>query len=51
MQSLEFFSCAESTFEHPAELPVKSNEPEYFSVLDGFHGQVGKREIVQVSVA
>eukprot|EP00105_Crassostrea_gigas_P000486 XP_011412320.2 PREDICTED: poly [ADP-ribose] polymerase 15 isoform X2 [Crassostrea gigas] len=38
----------ESTFEHPAELPVKSNDPEYFSVLDGLHGQVGKREIVKL---
>nr|XP_034317324.1 protein mono-ADP-ribosyltransferase PARP15 [Crassostrea gigas]XP_034317325.1 protein mono-ADP-ribosyltransferase PARP15 [Crassostrea gigas] len=38
----------ESTFEHPAELPVKSNDPEYSSVLDGVHGQVGKREIVQL---
>lgn len=53
-------SCTDSTFEPPSEwsamkdsdnlvvVLVKSGSPEYSSVIDRFHAQVGKKEIVQV---
>lgn len=58
-----FLSCADSTFEPPAEwstmqdsdnlvvMPVNPASPEYHSVVDIFYRQEGKREIVKVKVA
>lgn len=53
-------SCADSTFEPPAEwsvmqdsenlavVQVKTGATEYSSVIDKFQAKVGKREIVKV---
>lgn len=60
---LIYLALTDSTFEPPSEwsgmkdsdnlvvVQVKSGSPEYSSVIDRFHAQVGKKEIVQVKVA